>query len=194
MHPTRPSGKESASQCRRHRRPDWIPGSERPSRGESGNSSILAWEILWTEEPGGLRSMGSRKSQTRLSDWTHTFLKKSCLVAFLQKQLFRLNERRYEQIFYSIRCCVYVGSIFNVSWYPMVKGFPGNSDGKESCKVEYLGSVFGLGRSPGEGNGNPLRYSCLGNSLDRGDWQAIVHGVAKSQTQLATNTFTFFSG
>ena len=42
----------------------------------------------------------------------------------------------------------------------------------------------GLGRSPGEGNDNPLQYSCLGNPMDRGAWRAIVHGVAKSQTRL----------
>ena len=41
------------------------------------------------------------------------------------------------------------------------------------------GSIPGLGRSPGEGNGNPLQYSCLGNPMDRGAWQATVHGVAK---------------
>ena len=43
-----------------------------------------------------------------------------------------------------------------------------------------MGSVPGLGRSPGEGNGNPLQYSCQGNSMDKGDWQATVHGVAKA--------------
>ena len=43
------------------------------------------------------------------------------------------------------------------------------------------GSIPGLGRSPGEGNGNPLQYSCLENSMDRGAWQAAVHGVAKSR-------------
>ena len=42
-----------------------------------------------------------------------------------------------------------------------------------------MGSIPGLGRSPGKGNDNPLQYSCLGNSMDRGDWQSIVHGVAK---------------
>ena len=46
------------------------------------------------------------------------------------------------------------------------------------------GLITGLGRSPREGNGNPLQYSGLGNPLDRGVWQAIVQGVAKSQTQL----------
>ena len=52
----------------------------------------------------------------------------------------------------------------------------------------HLGSIPGLGRSPGEGNGNPLQYSCLENPMERGAWQATVHGVAKSQTRL--NDFT----
>ena len=53
-------------------------------------------------------------------------------------------------------------------------GFPGGSDGKESaCNARDLGSIRGLGRSPGEGNGNPLQYSCLENPMDRGVWQVI---------------------
>ena len=63
------------------------------------------------------------------------------------------------------------------------RGFPGGSDGKESaCHAGDPGSIPGLGRSPGEGNGNPLQYSCLENSIDRGAWQATVHGVVKSRT------------
>ena len=63
-------------------------------------------------------------------------------------------------------------------------GFPGGSDGKEStCNVGNLGSIPGLGRSPGEGNSYPLQYSFLKNSMDRGLWRATVHGIAKSQTQ-----------
>ena len=50
-----------------------------------------------------------------------------------------------------------------------------------------MGSIPGLGRSPGIGNGNPLQYSCLQNLLDRGAWRATVHGVAKSQLQLSTD-------
>ena len=62
-------------------------------------------------------------------------------------------------------------------------GVPGGSDGKEyTCNVGDLGSVPRSGRSPGEGNGNPLQYSCLENSMDRGAWQATVHWVAKYQT------------
>ena len=60
---------------------------------------------------------------------------------------------------------------------PVFLGFPGGSDGKEStCSVGYLGSVPGLGRSPGKGNGNPLQYSYLENPMGRGAWWATVHG------------------
>ena len=68
-------------------------------------------------------------------------------------------------------------------------GFSGGSDGKEStCNVGDPGSIPGLGRSPGEGNGNPLQYYCLENSTDRGAWWATVHGVAKSWTRLSDFT------
>ena len=61
--------------------------------------------------------------------------------------------------------------------------FPGGSDGKESaCNTGDLGSIPELGRSPGEGDGCPLQYSCLENPTDRGAWRATVHRVAKSQT------------
>ena len=63
------------------------------------------------------------------------------------------------------------------------EGFPGGSDGKEpACNAEDLSSVPGLGRSPGEGNGNPLQYSCLENPRGRGTWWAAVHWVTKSRT------------
>ena len=60
------------------------------------------------------------------------------------------------------------------------KDFPGGSDGIESaCNAGDLGSIPGSGRSPGEGNDNPLQYSCLENPMDRGVWWATVYGVAK---------------
>ena len=63
----------------------------------------------------------------------------------------------------------------------MSYGFPGSSDSKEStCNAGDLGSISGLGRSPGEGNGYLLQYCCLENHMDKGAWQATVHGVAKS--------------
>ena len=65
-------------------------------------------------------------------------------------------------------------------------GFPGGSEDKTSaCNAGDPGSIPGLGRSPGEGNGNPLQYSYLENPMDRGAWRAIVHGVAKSRTRLS---------
>ena len=60
---------------------------------------------------------------------------------------------------------------------------PGGSDYKESaCNVGDPGSISGLGRSSGEGNGNPLQYSCLGNSMDKETWWATVYEVTKSWT------------
>ena len=57
---------------------------------------------------------------------------------------------------------------------------PDGSDGKESaCGARDLDSIPGSGRSPGEGHGNPLQYSCLDDPMDRGTWWATVHGVAK---------------
>ena len=62
---------------------------------------------------------------------------------------------------------------------------PCGSDDKESAyNAGDPGSIPRLGRFPGEGNGNPLQYSCLGNPMDKGAWQTAVHDVAKSQTQL----------
>ena len=67
--------------------------------------------------------------------------------------------------------------------FPPYKGFPGGSDSKESTyHAENLALIPGSGRSPGEGNGNPLQASCLENSVDRGAWRATVHGVAESDT------------
>ena len=63
--------------------------------------------------------------------------------------------------------------------------FPGDSHGKESaCNAGDVGFIAGLGRSPGEGNGKPLQYSCLENPIDREAWWATVHRVVKSQTQV----------
>ena len=62
--------------------------------------------------------------------------------------------------------------VFVLSW-----GFPGGAEVKASaCNVGDLGSIPGSGRSPGEGNGNPLQYSCLENPMDGGTWWATVHG------------------
>ena len=84
-----------------------------------------------------------------------------------------------------MKCAIRQGLLF----YP---GFPGGSEVKASGD---LGSILGLGRSPGEGNDNPLQYSCLENPMNGGAWWATVHGVAKSQTRLSnfTHSLTFLS-
>ena len=68
----------------------------------------------------------------------------------------------------------------------MIKNLPARAG-----DIRDAGSVPGSGRSPGGGNSNPLQYSCLENPMDRGAWQATVHGVAKTWTRLSDFTFTF---
>ena len=86
--------------------------------------------------------------------------------------------------------CWVLGSMFCanclISW-----GFPGGSVVMNTpANAGDLGSIPGWGRSPGGRNGNLLQYSCLGNPIDRGAWRATIHGIAKSRTQLNTNTHT----
>ena len=85
-----------------------------------------------------------------------------------------------KKIFFNFPCDENSGfTLLTTSVYNM--GFPGGLASKESaCNAGDKGSVPELGRSPGEGNGNPLQYSCLEISMDRGAWQATVHGVTKS--------------
>ena len=75
------------------------------------------------------------------------------------------------------------------------QGFPGGSVVKNlsasAGDTRDAGLIPGLGRSPGGGNGNPLQYFCLENSMDRGAWWAAVHGVVKSWTRLSNFSFTF---
>ena len=66
------------------------------------------------------------------------------------------------------------------------------ADEESACNAGDLGSIPGSGKSPGEGNDNPLQYSCLENPMDGGVWWATVHGVAKSQTRLSDFTFFHF--
>ena len=84
-----------------------------------------------------------------------------------------------------------------ISLFPQISchaGFPDGSDSKESgCNAGDPGSIPGLGRSPEEGNGNPLQYSCLENPMNRGTCRAIFCGVAKSRTRLSDWGFFFFS-
>ena len=78
----------------------------------------------------------------------------------------------------ALQGCIFVNLLFEKTFK-----IPSGPDGKEcSCHAGNWSLIPGLGRSLGEGNGNPLQYSCLENSMDGGAWWATVHGVAKSQT------------
>ena len=71
----------------------------------------------------------------------------------------------------------------------VVKNLPANTEASGDADL-----IPGLGRSPREGHGNPLQYSCLGNPMDRGDWQATAHRIAKNQTRLSNYTTTNNAG
>ena len=78
-----------------------------------------------------------------------------------------------------------------VSVFP--EGFPGSSVVKKPpANAGDTGSIPGSGKSPGEGPGNPLQYSCLGKPMDREAWQAVAHGVVKSQTRLSMHALTAY--
>ena len=86
----------------------------------------------------------------------------------------------------------FVGKVMSLLFNMLSRTSPCGSDGKASAyNAEDPGLIPGSGRSSGEGNGNPLQYSCLENPMDEGAWWAAVHGVAKSRTRLSDFTLTF---
>ena len=143
------------------------------------HSSTLAWKIPWVEEPGRLQSMGSIRVRhnwaTSLSLFMHWRRKWQPIPVFLPGE----SQGRG-----SLVGCHLWGRRVGHDWSDLaaaagaweVKNLPANAGD--------LGWIPGLGRHPGEGNGNPLQYSCLGNAMDRGAWRVTIHGVAKSWTQL----------
>ena len=84
------------------------------------------------------------------------------------------------EAFSGLNICVLPISLRASQVVLVVKNLPANVG-----EIRDVGWIPGLGRSPGEGNGNPLQYSCLDNPMDRGNWQAIVHEVTKSWIQLS---------
>ena len=85
------------------------------------------------------------------------------------------------QILTKIRKIIIITVFFHHYWQ---KDFLVSYSKESACSAGDLGSIHGSGRSPGEGNGNTLQYSCLENAMDRGAWWATVHGLAKSQMRL----------
>jgi len=155
------------------------------------HSSTLAWQIPWTEEPGRLQSMGSlgvvHNWATSLSLFTfmHWIRKWQPTPVFLPGE----SQGRKSLVGCRLwgRTELDVTERLSSSSSSSKKrlGFPCSSVIQESaCNAGDLGSIPGL--IPGKGNGNPPQYSCLENPMDRGAWQATVHGVAKLRHDLAT--------
>ena len=95
----------------------------------------------------------------------------------------KLYDKEKDYIYMYIYTYVYIYIYIYIFFFSTITC---SSDGKESaCSAGDSGLIPGSGRSPGEGSGNPLQYSCLENSTDRGAWWATVHGVAKSWTRLS---------
>ena len=88
----------------------------------------------------------------------------------------------YIYAFHIYTLSIYIYAFQVAQWK---KNSPANAVGSRD-----MGLISGLGRSPGEGNGNPLQYSCLENSMDRGAWRALVHSVTKSWSQFSAHTHT----
>ena len=161
--------------------------------GNGTHSSTLAWKIPWTEEPGRLQSMGLRRvghdGATSLSLFTFHFyaLEKEMAThsSVLAWRIPGMGSHRVRHDWSDLAVAVA---------YHLYLGFPGGSEGKESvCNAGDTGSIPGLGWSPGEGNGCPLQYSWLENSMDRGAWWATVPGSQRVGHSWVTNTFTTLS-
>ena len=144
-------------------------GWEDPLEKEMATNSIfLAWEIPWTEEPSRLQSMGSQRIR---QDWATKDRTNTMLTLVPKRSQFSVIQ------------------LFHYYYSTNIIGFPGGSVVKNppanAGDSEDGGSIPGLGRSPGEGNGKLLQYYCLGNPMDKGSWRATVHGVTKSRTWLS---------
>ena len=129
------------------------------------HSSILAWKIPWTEEPGGLLSMGSQ----RIRDYWSGLARMQAPIIFYSVYIFAQDVFLWAEIFNIdvIKTLL----IYLIPCIFLERTLPGGSEGKVSaCSAGYPGSIPASGRSPGEGNSNPLQYSCLENSMDRGAW------------------------
>ena len=128
------------------------------------------WNRLPFPTPGGLPSPGI--ASMCLLQW-----QADGLPWFTEAML--LNGDKWKNI--AEKRCNHKQNCHNV----FVENYPGGSEVKASaCNAGDMGSIPGLGRSPGVGNGNLFQYSCLENFMGRRTWQAIVHGVVKSQTWL----------
>ena len=137
------------------------------------HSSVLAWRIPGMAEPGRLPSMGSHRVGHDRSDLAAAAMCK-CSNSYTNSCILSICNFSHSSAY-----VLFHHSLMNISLMT-IGGFPGGSVVKNlPPNVGAVGLIPGLGRSPGEGNGNPLQYSCPGNPMDRGAWRVTVHGIAK---------------
>ena len=172
-----------------------------------GNEATCIWSLnLWQKRQGYI--MGKRKplqkTMSRKMDSFFDMLKSQTGLFLILCAKINSNELKteiwdlkpktsrgkhrqyYQYVFWSASSGKRNKSHSKQIGLDQTHGFLGGSGGRESsCSVGDLDSILGLGKSPGEGNGSPLQYSCLENSMNRGAWKATVHGVSKSQTWLS---------
>ena len=132
------------------------------------------WIPFWSRE--------TPVPQVYFGERNHNPLQYSCLGSSMDKEAWQATVHGVAKSRTQLSnwtTIVYSGA-FTMAFSPELKCFPGGSEGKAStCNARDPGSISGSGRSPGEGNGNPLQYSCLENSMDTGAWQATVHVTKK---------------
>ena len=152
------------------------------------HSSTLVLKIPWMEEPGRLQSMGSLRVG---HNWT-TSLSLFTFMHWRRKwqptPVFLPGESQGRGSLVGCHLWHRVGHNWsNLAAAEVFGGFLGGSDSKESAfQARNMGTIYGLRRSPGEGNGYPLQYSCLGNLMDRGALWATVHGVSRVRHNFVT--------
>ena len=160
----------------------WSLGREDPLEKEMAtHSGILAWRIPWTKEWWATVHCHKELGTTEETCMQHMRIK-LLLVGPPAGGSRRKGSKPSQQLWNHPK---------EAFTFPTYKCFPGGSAGKESaCDVGDAGSIPGSGRSPGEENGNLLKCSYLGNSMDIGAWRATVYRVQKS---CVTNAFTFLT-
>ena len=147
--------------------------------------SVLNFKVYKQKEISNLEPTWVSLSVSDQSKWKPAgFVSKKPLVSTLFKNPLNLNRLNFiSKLEHSL---VLKDCILFLYLSPLKMVFCGGSDGKEAtCNSGDLGSILVSVRSPGEGNGYPLQYSCLENSMDRRAWWATVHGIAKRETKLS---------
>ena len=171
----------------------WIPSCQHTLLLVSMKQPAMLVRSMWQGIPGGFQSRASK--QLRPSVQT---LARNWILLTITWVSLEVNPSTFW--LQSMRDPKPEGSVKNCAWIPDsqklgdnkcgIWGLPRWLSGKESAcdagDTGDLGSIPRSGRSPGEGNGNPLQYSCLENPTERGAWRATVHGVTKRWTRLST--------